>query len=113
MLAENSLPQASTYVRNMENGKKEKKSWYQYVFLGVARQDVATWGGIGASSPMSVLSLEVDYLNQLVGKADSFYSEGPLIEEGDHFQTRRDSETNRERVRNRLGPLAPLLRTAV
>jgi hypothetical protein len=68
---------------------------------------------MGPSRPIPVLSLEVDYLNQLVGKADFFYSGGPLIEEGDHFQTRRDSETNRERVRNRLGPLAPLLRTAV
>jgi hypothetical protein len=39
-------PQASTYVRNIENGKMEKKSWYQYVLLGVARQSAATWGGI-------------------------------------------------------------------
>jgi hypothetical protein len=23
-----------TYIRNIEKGKKEKKSWYQYIFLG-------------------------------------------------------------------------------
>jgi hypothetical protein len=27
------------YLRNIEEGKKEKKSWYQYVFLGVAREN--------------------------------------------------------------------------
>jgi hypothetical protein len=36
MLLEKPRPQASTYLRNIEKGKKEKKSLYQYVFLGVA-----------------------------------------------------------------------------
>jgi len=26
----------------IEQGKKEKKSWYQYVFLGLARENEAT-----------------------------------------------------------------------
>ncbi len=30
------LATAPTYVRNIQKGKKEKKSWYQYIFLGVA-----------------------------------------------------------------------------
>jgi hypothetical protein len=42
MLLEKPRPQASTYLRNIEKGKKEKKSWYQYVFLGVARENEAT-----------------------------------------------------------------------
>jgi len=29
-------------LRNIEKGKREKESWYQYVFLGVARENVAT-----------------------------------------------------------------------
>jgi len=33
---EKSQPQPHTYLRNVEKAKKEKKSWYQYVFLGVA-----------------------------------------------------------------------------
>ena len=33
---EKSQPQPHTYLRNIEKAKKEKKSWYQYVFLGVA-----------------------------------------------------------------------------
>src|SRR5260370_41634299 len=33
-----------TYLRNIENAKKEKKSWYQYVFLGVARENETTTG---------------------------------------------------------------------
>jgi hypothetical protein len=33
-----------TYLRNLEKAKKEKKSWYQYVFLGVARENETTRG---------------------------------------------------------------------
>jgi hypothetical protein len=36
-----------TYLRNIEKGKKEKKSWYQYVFLGIARGNEATDEGQG------------------------------------------------------------------
>jgi hypothetical protein len=39
---EKSQPQPHTYLRNIEEGKKEKKSWYQYVFLGVGRENGAT-----------------------------------------------------------------------
>ena len=34
--------QPPIYIRNIEKGKKEKKSWYQYVFLGLARENEAT-----------------------------------------------------------------------
>src|ERR1700730_7561642 len=40
--AEHSRSRPSTYLRNIEKRKKEKKSWYQYVFLGVARENEAT-----------------------------------------------------------------------
>jgi hypothetical protein len=36
--------QPPIYLRNIEEGKKEKKSWYQYVFLGVAREIEITTG---------------------------------------------------------------------
>jgi hypothetical protein len=41
-LEHNSLLQPPTYLRNIEKGKKEKKSWYQYIFLGVAWENEAT-----------------------------------------------------------------------
>jgi hypothetical protein len=40
-----SRPQPPTYLRNIEKGKREKKFWYQYVFLGVARENEATEEG--------------------------------------------------------------------
>jgi hypothetical protein len=36
--------QPPIYLRNIEEGKKGKKSWYQYVFLGVARENETTTG---------------------------------------------------------------------
>ena len=42
MLVGESRTQPHTYLRNIEKGKKEKKSWYQYVFLGLARENEAT-----------------------------------------------------------------------
>jgi hypothetical protein len=36
--------QPPIYLRNIVEGKKEKKSWYQYVFLGVARENETTTG---------------------------------------------------------------------
>jgi hypothetical protein len=41
-LAEKYPSQPHTYLRNIRKGKKEKKSWYQYVFLGATRQNEAT-----------------------------------------------------------------------
>jgi hypothetical protein len=38
---EKSQQQPHTYLRNIEKAKKEKKSWYQYVFLGLARENEA------------------------------------------------------------------------
>jgi hypothetical protein len=51
---EKSQPQPHTYLRNIEIGKKEKKSWYQYVFLGLALENKATEEvrRMEASSPM-------------------------------------------------------------
>jgi len=31
---------APTYVRNIEKGKSQKKSWYQYIFLGFASKSL-------------------------------------------------------------------------
>jgi hypothetical protein len=39
---EKSQSQPHTYLRNIEKGKKEKKSWYQYVFLRLAWENEAT-----------------------------------------------------------------------
>jgi hypothetical protein len=43
-----------TYIRNIEKGKREKKSWYQYVFLGLAWENEATAEvrRIGVPSPI-------------------------------------------------------------
>jgi hypothetical protein len=35
------------YIRNVEKAKKEKKSWYQYVFLAVAMRSEAAGGRQG------------------------------------------------------------------
>src|SRR5713101_1208786 len=53
-LGEKYQPQPPIYLRNIEKGKKEKKSWYQYVFLGLAWEHEATEEvrGMGASSPI-------------------------------------------------------------
>ena len=81
---EKSQPQPYTYLRNIEKVKKEKKSWYQYVFLGVARENEATEEvrRIGASSPkpsdQSTQTLSV----KPVRKADFFISEGASIGQG-------------------------------
>jgi hypothetical protein len=48
-LGEKSRPQPPTYLRNIEKEKTEKKSWYQYVFLGGARVNEATEEGKDAS----------------------------------------------------------------
>jgi hypothetical protein len=42
------------YIRNIEKGKREKKSWYQYVFLGLAWENEATAEvrRIGVPSPI-------------------------------------------------------------
>jgi hypothetical protein len=42
-------------LRNIEKGKKEKKSWYQYVFLEAAGQNDATDGreGLELDAPKS------------------------------------------------------------
>lgn len=42
---ENSRSQPHTYLRNIQKGKKEKKSWYQYIFLKVAGRSAPTGGG--------------------------------------------------------------------
>jgi len=39
MLEGESGAQPHIWLRNIEKGKKEKKSWYQYVFLGLAREN--------------------------------------------------------------------------
>jgi len=44
-LREKSRPQSPTYLRNIEKEKTEKKSWYQYIFLGGARENEATEEG--------------------------------------------------------------------
>jgi hypothetical protein len=36
-----------TYIRNVEKAKEEKKSWYQYVFLGVTLKSETTGGRQG------------------------------------------------------------------
>ena len=36
-----------TYIRNVEKAKKEEKSWYQYVFLGVTIKSETTEGRQG------------------------------------------------------------------
>jgi len=49
-LGEKSRPQPPTYLRNIEKVKTEEKSWYQYVFLGLAWENEATDEGKERSS---------------------------------------------------------------
>jgi hypothetical protein len=42
---------APTYLRNIEEGKREKKSWYRYVFLEGDREIGATDGRHGVDLP--------------------------------------------------------------
>jgi len=76
-----SRPQPPTYLRNIAKRKKEKESWYEYVFPGVARDNEATEEGQGQEllallpSDQSMQTLSV----KLVRKADSFTSEAALI----------------------------------
>ena len=78
---EKSQSQPHTYLRNIEKGKKEKKSWYQYVFLGLVWENEATEEvrRIRASSPkpsdQSTETLSV----KPVRKADFFISESAAI----------------------------------
>jgi len=40
-LSEKYPSQPHTYLRNIQKGKKEKKSWYWYIFLEVTRGELA------------------------------------------------------------------------
>ncbi len=88
---EKSQPQPYIYLRNIERAKKEKKSWYQYVFLRLVWENEATEEvrSIRTSSPkpsdQSTETLSV----RLVRMADSFILESASIEQGDCFRVAR------------------------
>src|SRR5271157_347527 len=66
---------APTYSRNSERGKKEKKSRYQYVFLGLARENEATEEGKDRS-PHIVRAIDFDSLCETGTKGRLFHFRG-------------------------------------
>jgi len=88
------MPTAAPFsFKEQRAGKKEKKSWYQYVFLGLAWENGATEEvrRIGASSPIPSNQSTHTLSVKLVRKADSFTSEGALVRQGDCFRLARHS----------------------
>jgi hypothetical protein len=61
-------------LRNSERGKSKEKSWYQYVFLGVARENEATVEGKGQELLTTIpgRSIDEDALNETGTKGQLF-----------------------------------------